>query len=436
MNPASSLDASFARGQMAYSLGFHILFAAVGIAMPLLMVLAELRWLRTRDREYLELAHRWAKGTAVFFAVGAVSGTVLSFELGLLFPGFMHHAGAIVGMPFSLEGFAFFTEAIFLGIYLYGWERVPPRLHVAAGFVVAASGLASAVFVTIVNAWMNAPLGFRVEHGRLVDIDPLAAMASPFVPHEVLHTSLSAYMTTAFAVAAIHAWALLRPQPLRVALHRKALALSLAMAIPAALAQPVVGHLAGQEVARHQPLKFAAMESVKLTQSRAPLHLGPFAIPGGLSFMAFNDPAAEVRGLDAFPIEDHPHPVVHGAFLGMVGLGTAAAAFAALTALLWIRRRSLPAHRRWLQAVVALGPAGALATELGWVVTEVGRQPWTVHGVLRTRDVITPVGGLWLPFVSFALIYALLGVVVGVSLWRQVRPTALAAEGAGPGEPA
>src|SRR5687767_8231403 len=224
----SELD--FARLQMAVSLAFHIVFAAVGIGMPLLMVLAEIRWRRTGDAEYLELARRWAKGTAVFFAVGAVSGTVLSFELGLLFPGFMHHAGAIVGMPFSLEGFAFFTEAIFLGIYLYGWERVPPRLHVAAGFIVAASGLASAVFVTIVNAWMNAPLGFRVEAGRLVDIDPLAAMTSPFVLHEVVHTSLSAYMTTAFAVAAIHAWALLRPGAggeLRTSFHRKALTLTM-----------------------------------------------------------------------------------------------------------------------------------------------------------------------------------------------------------------
>jgi cytochrome d ubiquinol oxidase subunit I len=429
MNPATPLDAMFARAQMAYSLGFHIIFAAVGIAMPLLMVMAEIRWLRSGDAEYLELARRWAKGTAVFFAVGAVSGTVLSFELGLLFPGFMHHAGAIVGLPFSLEGFAFFTEAIFLGLYLYAWQRVSPRLHIAAGFVVAASGLASAVFVTIVNAWMNAPLGYEVEYGRLVNIDPVAAMRSPFVAHEVVHTSLSAYMATAFAVAAIHAWALLRPGPARVSFHRKAMALSLAMAIPAALAQPVVGHLAGQQVARHQPLKFAAMEGVKQTQAGAPLHVGPIAIPGGLSFMAFNDPKAEVQGLDAFPPEDHPHPVVHAAFLGMVGLGLAAAAFAAVTVVWWIRRRwSLPEHRRWLQAALVLGPSGVLATELGWIVTEVGRQPWTVYNVLRTRDLVTPVGGLWLPFVTFAVIYLLLGAVVAVTLWKQVRPTTDAEE--------
>jgi cytochrome d ubiquinol oxidase subunit I len=429
MNPATPLDALFARGQMAYSLGFHIIFAAVGIAMPLLMVMAEIRWLRTGDAEYLDLARRWAKGTAVFFAVGAVSGTVLSFELGLLFPGFMHHAGAIVGLPFSLEGFAFFTEAIFLGLYLYAWQRVSPRLHVAAGFVVAASGLASAVFVTIVNAWMNAPLGYEIEHGRLVNIDPVAAMRSPFITHEILHTSLSAYMATAFAVAAIHAWALLRPTPARVGFHRKAMALSLAMAIPAALAQPVVGHFAGQQVAQYQPLKFAAMENVKLTQSGAPLQIGPIGIPGGLSFMAFNDAQAEVKGLDAFEPEDHPHPVVHGAFLGMVGLGLAAAAFAAVTLVWWIRRRSLPQHRRWLQTALVLGPSGMVATELGWIVTEVGRQPWTVYEVLRTRDLVTPVRGLWLPFVTFALVYLLLGAVVAVTLWKQVRPTTDTPEG-------
>ena len=415
----TELDALLARGQMAYSLGFHIVFAAVGIAMPRLMVLAELRFLRTRDEEYRELARRWAKGTAVFFAVGAVSGTVLSFELGLLFPGFMHHAGAIVGMPFSLEGFAFFTEAIFLGIYLYGWDRVSPRLHLFAGVVVAASGLASAVFVTIVNAWMNAPVGFRVEGGKLVDIDPLGAMASPFVPHEVLHTCLAAYMSTAFAVCAIHAWGLLRHR--RESFHRKALALSLMLAIPSALAQPVVGHFAGQQVAKHQPLKLAAIEGLERTQARAPLHIGPVAIPGALSFLAFNDFDAVVTGLEDFPTEDHPHPVVRVAFQVMVVLGTAAALFAAFTALVWLRRRSLPEDRRWLWVTVLLGPVGVVAMEAGWVVTEVGRQPWTVYGVLRTREVVTPVEGLWLPFASFAMVYLLLAVVVAVTLWRQVR---------------
>src|SRR5688572_18053813 len=180
---------------MGLSLGFHIIFAVIGIAMPVLMVAAEILWRRTGDPDYEKLARVWARGTAVFFAVGAVSGTVLSFELGLLFPGFMKLAGPIVGVPFSLEGFAFFTEAIFLGIYLYGWNRVAPWAHVAAGVVVALSGLASAVFVTTVNAWMNAPRGFRIVNGALTDIDPLHAMTTPFAIHQIAHMAAAAYMS-------------------------------------------------------------------------------------------------------------------------------------------------------------------------------------------------------------------------------------------------
>src|SRR6478609_8125645 len=213
-------DVMFARSQMAMSLGFHIVFAVCGVAMPALMVIAEVAWRRTGDRALLALTRAWAKGTAVLFAVGAVSGTVLSFELGLLFPGFMRHAGAIIGMPFSLEGVAFFTEAVFLGVYLYGWRRVRPALHVAAGVGVAVSGLLSAVFVTLANAWMNAPRGFRVdEHGRYLDIDPIAAMTTPFAAHEILHMVAAAYMTTGFAVAGVHALMLLRDRG--SAFHRR-----------------------------------------------------------------------------------------------------------------------------------------------------------------------------------------------------------------------
>src|SRR5215207_7624585 len=218
-------DILAARSQMAMSLAFHIIFAAIGIAMPLLMVIAEWRFLRTRDEIYLTLAKRWAKGTAILFAVGAVSGTVLSFELGLLFPKFMGYAGAIIGMPFSLEGFAFFTEAIFLGIYLYGWERISPGKHLLAGAVVAASGAASGIFVVIANAWMNTPTGFRLEGGQLVDIDPLAAMMNPNAFAQVLHMILAAYAATGFAVAGIHAYMLRRDPANRF--HRIALAIAL-----------------------------------------------------------------------------------------------------------------------------------------------------------------------------------------------------------------
>jgi cytochrome bd ubiquinol oxidase subunit I len=439
---AATGDVLFARGQMAYSLGFHIVFAAIGIAMPLLMVMAEIVWRRTGRAEYLDLARRWAKGTAVFFAIGAVSGTVLSFELGLLFPRFMELAGPFVGMPFSLEGIAFFTEAIFLGLYLYGWDRLRPALHIACGVVVAVSGALSAVFVTLVNAWMNAPRGFRLEGGAIVDIDPVAALGSPFAFHEIVHGLIAAYMACAMAVAAIHAWALLKVPG--APLHRAALKLAIAVAVPCALAQPIVGHVAGQVVAEHQPLKLAAMEGLERTQAGAPAHLGPIAIPGGLSLLAFNDPDAVVRGLEEFPAADRPHGVVRIAFQVMVILGSAAAGWAGLTVLLWIIRRRVPdappertamdldgslrgmtpwAPRWWLWATAALGPAGAIALEAGWVVTEVGRQPWAIYGLLRTNDAVTPVTGLWVPFTIFALIYIGLAAAAAAVLVRQVRQT-------------
>lgn len=268
------IDAELARAQMALSLAFHIVFAAVGVAMPALMVAAEALWLRTKDPEYLDLAKAWAKGTAVLFAVGAVSGTVLSFELGLLFPGFMAKAGALVGPGFALEGVAFFTEAIFLGIYLYGWQRVAPRLHLAAGVVVAISGVSSAAIVTLVNAWMQHPRGFRVDPatGEWHDLDPAAALLNPYAVHELLHSLPAYYMAAALTAAGVHAYALLRAPG--SGFHRKALGIALTVAAPAALVMPVTGHLAGQRVAEMQPMKLAAMESQFETERGAPLRLG------------------------------------------------------------------------------------------------------------------------------------------------------------------
>src|SRR3954447_7746841 len=240
-----------ARSQMAMSLAFHIIFAAVGIGMPLLMVIAEGRWLRTRDDVYLTLAKRWAKGTAILFAVGAVSGTVLSFELGLLWPGFMRYAGAIIGMPFSLEGFAFFTEAIFLGVYLYGWNRISARAHLASGVLVAVSGALSGIFVVIANAWMNAPAGFRLVNGQPVDIDPIAAMGNAAAVSQTIHMTIAAYAATTLAVAGIHAYMLRRraaaplSEPL-VRFHRAALAVTLSIGIPAAILQPISGDLSAR----------------------------------------------------------------------------------------------------------------------------------------------------------------------------------------------
>jgi cytochrome d ubiquinol oxidase subunit I len=422
-------DLLAARWLFGVSLVFHIVFAAVGVAMPLFMVLAEWRWRRTGSAVHLELAKRWAKGTAILFAVGAVSGTVISFELGLLWPRFMAFAGSVIGMPFSLEGFAFFAEAIFLGIYLYGWDRTSPRLHLASGAVVALSGAASAFFVTLANAWMNAPAGFRLEAGMPADVRPFAAMFPPGWSHQVVHVLLSCYAATGFAVAGIHAAFLLRDRG--SAFHRAALRIALGVGGAAALLQPVSGDFSARQVAAVQPIKLAALEGQFETQRGAALRIGglpdpermetrwALEIPRGLSLLAFHDPDAEVKGLRAFPREAWPNTRhVHLAFQVMVGLGGLLAAVAAAGAALRLLRREPPAW--YLRAVALSGPAGFIALEAGWLVTEWGRQPFTVHGILRTADSVTPVRGLALPFAGFTALYVLLGAVTAVLLWRQI----------------
>ena len=425
-------DLLAARSQMAVSLAFHIVFAMVGIGMPVLMVLAEMRYASTGDVMFLDLAKRWAKGTAILFAVGAVSGTVLSFELGLLWPEFMRFAGGIIGMPFSLEGFAFFTEAIFLSIYLYGWDRVTRRAHIAAGILVAVSGALSAIFVIIANAWMNTPQGFRVVDGRPVDIDPIAAMLNPAFGPQALHMMLAAYAATGFAVAGIHAWFVLK-EP-KNPFHRHAMSIALRMAVPAALLQPFSGDLSAKLVAKTQPAKLAALEGHFTTQARAPLHIGGWPdqatrtmryaipIPGGLSFLAFGDFNAEVQGLDRIPEEDWPPvPFVHIAFQVMVGLGLLLVAISVWAIWLRFRRADFSEHPWLLRGLVAMVPAVFIATEAGWVVTEVGRQPWIIQGVLRTRDAVTPMPGLIVPFLFFTALYVFLGVIVVSLLARQLR---------------
>ena len=416
---------------MAISLAFHIIFAEVGIAMPLMMTVAEWRWRRTGDVAYRDLARRWAKGTAILFAVGAVSGTVLSFELGLLWPGFMRWAGAIIGMPFSLEGFAFFTEAIFLGVYLYGWDRVSPRAHLVAGVIVAVSGAASAVFVVIANAWMNAPAGFDLVNGQATHVDPIAAMLNRAALSQTIHMVLAAYAATGMAVAGIHAALLLRGS--RGALHRHALAVALAVGAPTAVLQPLSGDLSARFVARWQPVKLAALEGQFATERGAPLRIGgvpdeearttrwAIEIPRGLSLLAFHDPDAEVRGLDEVPRALWP-PVlpVHLAFQVMVGLGTALALVGLWAGALALRKRPLADARAFLWAAAVAAPFGFIATEAGWTVTEVGRQPWIIQGVLLVRDAVTPMPGLIVPFLSFTALYLFLGVVVVWLLWGQI----------------
>jgi cytochrome d ubiquinol oxidase subunit I len=424
-------DLLAARSQMAMSLGFHIIFAAVGIAMPMLMVIAEGKWLQTGDEVYRTLAKRWSKGTAIMFAVGAVSGTVLSFELGLLWPTFMEYAGPIIGMPFSLEGFAFFLEAIFLGIYLYGWERVPEKIHLASGAMVLLCGALSGIFVVTANAWMNAPAGFEMVDGKPVNIQPFEAMFNEMWFSQTLHMTLAAFVAVGFAVAAIHAF-MLRRQPDNP-FHRKAFAIALSVGAVFAVLQPISGDISAKAVAKTQPVKLAAMEGQWETETSAPLRIGgipdeeaqetryALEIPGALSFLSFGDFDAEVKGLKEFPVEDHPPvAITHFAFQIMVGLGIYMMLVGLLGGFLAWRRRGIPDQRWFLWLVIIGGPMGFIAIEAGWVVTEVGRQPWIIQGIMRTSEAVTPMPHLIVPFTTFTILYVFLGIIVVYLLWRHV----------------
>jgi cytochrome d ubiquinol oxidase subunit I len=427
-------DLFFARSQMGMSLAFHIIFAVIGMAMPLLMVVSEGCYLWTRNPIYMELSKRWAAGTTILFAVGAVSGTVLSFELCLLWTKFMEYAGAIIGMPFSLEGFAFFTEAIFLGIYLYGWNRVPPVLHWLAGIVVAVSGVLSAIFVVLANAWMNAPAGFDVVNGQPVNINPIAAMFNPASLHETIHMVLAAYVATAFLVAGIHSFFLLR-EPQSV-FHRASCSIALIVACVSIPLQMFSGDFAAREVAKLEPPKLAAMEAHYKTGTGVPLVVGgipnddtgkvsyAFQIPYGLSMLVGYNPQTKVVGLEDFPRDQWPSVgLVHCAFDIMVGTGSAMLAVAVWVVWIWWRTRRLPDNKWLLRALVCSAPLGFIAVETGWFVTELGRQPWIIYGVMRTRDAVTPMPGLFVPFTTFTIVYLLLGVIVIFLLRRQFLET-------------
>lgn len=414
-------DLFAARMQMALTLGFHIILACFGVGLPVLMLFAEWRFLRTRDEGWRTLARRWSKAFAVLFAVGAVSGTVLSFELGVLWPQFMGTFGAIIGLPFTLEAFAFFLEAIFIGIYLYAWDRLSPWGHWWAGVPVAIAGSASAWFVVTANAWMNVPQGFQMVGGRVVDADPISAMLNPAAWAQTTHMILAAYIVTGFVVASFYAAALLRGRD--TLYHRRAMALGLALGLPLAPVQVVVGDRTAKMVARTQPVKLAAMEGQFRTEARAPLRLGglpdenarvtryALEIPGALSWLAYGNTQAVVKGLNDFPPQDIPPvTIVHLAFQLMVGIGTGLVLLALWAGGSVLRRRRLPEHRLFLWAVVIAGPLAVIALEAGWVVTEVGRQPWIVQGVMRTADAVTAAPGIAWVFIATVMIYVILAV--------------------------
>jgi cytochrome bd ubiquinol oxidase subunit I len=420
-------DLLAARWQMAVTLGFHIVLACLGVGMPVLLLAAQGLAIRRRDAMYEALARRWSKAFAVLFAVGAVSGTVLSFELGLLWPVLMGRYGAVIGLPFTLEAFAFFLEAIFVGIWLYGRDRLSPRAHWWTGVPIAISGAASAWFVVTVNAWMNAPTGIREEGGRVVAVEPLAALTGPAANAQAVHMLIAAYVVTGFVVAAVYAVPLLRGTGGRY--HRCAMGLALAMACSLAPLQMLAGDWAAKVVARTQPVKLAAMEGQFRTETHAPLRIGGLPdetarttrlaveIPGALSWLAHGDADATVVGLDDVPPDLRPPvAVVHVAFQAMVAAGSALAAIAVWAGWRAFRRRAVADSRPFLRAVVAAGPLSVAALLAGWIVTEVGRQPWTVNGHLRTCDAGSGLPGVpWLLAASVAL-YLVLSAATSVVL--------------------
>ncbi|MGN7785368.1 cytochrome ubiquinol oxidase subunit I [Niabella sp. 22666] len=421
-----------ARSQMALSLGFHIIFACIGMIMPFFMAVSHYKWLKTGDTTYKNVTRAWSRGVAIFFATGAVSGTVLSFELGLLWPEFMKHAGPIFGMPFSLEGTAFFIEAIALGFYLYGWNRFNKWFHWFTGVVVGLSGLASGILVVAANAWMNSPTGFEYVNGQYINADPIAAMFNDAWLSQSIHMVLAATVATSFAVAGVHALMILKGK--NVQFHTKAFRIAAVFAAVSAILQPLSGDFSAKDVAKRQPAKLAAMEAHFKTEEKAALIIGgvpdektetvkyALKIPGALSFLAHGDFNTEVTGLDKIPKNERPPvAVVHYSFQVMVMLGVAMMLIAFLYLfILWRKKNWL--QKRWLLKMFVLAiPAGFIAVEAGWMVTEVGRQPWIMYGFMRTADAVTPMPGIIYSFYIFTAVYLSLSIIVMILLYRQVK---------------
>ena len=396
------------------------------------MSVAHFYWLRTKKVIYKDVTKAWSRGVAIFFATGAVSGTVLSFELGLLWPKFMEHAGPIFGMPFSLEGTAFFIEAIALGFYLYGWNKLNPWFHWITGVVVGISGLLSGILVVAANSWMNSPSGFDFVDGQYLNIDPIKAMFNDAWFSQALHMSIAAFVSTGFAVAGIHALMILRGN--NIEFHRKAFKIAAVFGTVAACLQPISGDISAKDVAQRQPAKLAAMEAHFHTEKGASLIIGgipdtlnkkvdyAIKLPGVLSFMATGDFQKEVKGLDQIPKKDQPPiAITHYAFQIMVAMGMLMVGIALLYFIALFKKKQWLDKKWLLKLFVFATPLGFIALEAGWTVTEVGRQPWIIHGVLRTADAVTPMPGIAYSFYLFTAVYLSLAFFVTVLLYRQIK---------------
>jgi len=406
---------------MAFTLGFHIVLASLGVAFPAMMLIANYRGLRHNDPDALRLAERWSKVAAVTFAVGAVTGTVLSFEFGLLWPEFTARFGEVFGLLFAIEGIFFFTEAIFIAIYIYGWKRLPGWAHFWTGVPVVISGIGGAYSVVAVNSWMNQPGGFTLgPDGSVASVDLWKVIFNDAVPYEVPHMILAAYLVTGFLVASVYAVGMLRGR--RDRYHRLGLLIPLTVAVIAAPIQFAVGDTAAREIAKDQPIKFAAMECNQDTQRNVTEYIygvctddgvkGGIGIPGFDSFLVGWSTDTEVTGLNSVPPDERPpfNTLLHWSFDTMVGIGTAMIALGAWLAFTWWRRRDIPGTPWFLRAVAVSGIAAIVAMECGWIVTEVGRQPWIVNGVMRTEDAVTDADGVWVTFSAVLALYTVLGV--------------------------
>ena len=429
----AAADLLEARQMQALSLAIHIPIVCFGIAFPAMMLFVEGLYLRTGDATYKALAKRWSKVAVTLFAVGVVTGTILSFEFGLLWPEFMARFGEVFGIGFALEGISFFVEAIFIAIYVYGWDRLSKRAHFLTGIPVVLSGFAGSFNVIAVNGWMNGPTGFDLApDGTVINPRPWEALLNDQMWHELIHMYLAGYLVCAFLVAGVYAYAWLKGK--RDHYHRTALVVTLAFASLVAPVQVMVGDWAGREVAERQPVKLAAMEGLQETTRGAPFTLGGFydeqrgvvrggiEIPRLLSILAKHDPNAVIVGLDSVPPEDRPPVnIVRFAFQTMVAIGTGLAAIGAFFLVVWFRKRRLPETPWFYRAVMVAGPLSFVALIAGWIVTEVGRQPWIVYEVMRTEEAVTQADGLEVGYVVLVLVYLSLAVAVYWLLRRLAR---------------
>jgi cytochrome d ubiquinol oxidase subunit I len=399
----------------ALSLAVHIPLVCFGIAFPVMVLFAEWRYLRTGDLLYRTLARRWSKVMLALFAVGVVTGTILSFELGLLWPGFMASFGNVFGLGFALEGFSFFIEAIFIAIYVYGWDRLRPRLHFLSGIPVVIAGVTGSLFVIAVNGWMNHPSGFELRDGQAVEAHPWSALfGNSYFWHEWVHMYFAGYIVAGFLVASVYAFGMLRGR--RGRYERTALTIALTAAAVVAPLQILVGDWAARQVATEQPVKLAAMEGLGPTTAGASEHLLGWynghevvygiEIPRLLSLLAYHDPNATVQGLDTVPLADQPPVnVVRFAFQTMVGIGTLLALLSLFYLYVRFRLRRLPTSPWFYRAVVAAGPLAVVALIAGWVTTEVGRQPWVVYRVMRTSEAVTGADGIRIGYTTLVVVY-------------------------------